>query len=295
MRRLDIVAFTALILIVVIGQFVGFADSVDRSPGADVRRPDPGRFADPPTAENALPPISGREPTLAIDLPPAGPGSGTAFSVDSSGRWLTARHVIDGCRRVLLQTGPRRGIAVRNIRFGENSDLAVLTTNGGRPSLPAARKALSRGQNGFLMGFPQGNPGDVHGRLLGRMNLRISGRYATHEPVIAWAEIQRRPAIEGHLGGISGGPVLDAAGNVIGVVVAGAPRRGRSYSAAPISLERTLSAANVTPGVAPPANFMDLNPQRFDRVGASLRRDLTIAKVHCQHDRRRRTPRRPGV
>jgi hypothetical protein len=41
------------------------------------------------------------------------PGLGTAFAIDGSGVWLTARHVVDGCRAASLVTGPDRGVPVQ--------------------------------------------------------------------------------------------------------------------------------------------------------------------------------------
>ena len=67
--------------------------------------------------------------------------SGTAFSAGSSGVWLTARHVIDGCRQPAIVVADGRGVAAKV--KAEADDVAVLTTVGGSPPLPIAVEKLS--------------------------------------------------------------------------------------------------------------------------------------------------------
>ena len=61
----------------------------------------------------------------------------------------------------------------------------------------------------------------------------VRGRGAGAEPVLAWAEIGRTAGLAPSLAGLSGAPALDAAGRVIGVTIAQAPRRGRIYTTTP--------------------------------------------------------------
>src|SRR5690606_10600428 len=103
--------------------------------------------------------------------------------------------------------------------------------------MPLAVEApLRQGQRAFHPGFPQGAPGEVTSRLLGRETLRISGRGARDEPVLAWAEVGRTDGLAGTLAGLSGAPAVDRQGRVIGVTIAEAPRRGRIYTTAPDTL-----------------------------------------------------------
>lgn len=54
------------------------------------------------------PPAEGDLPEYVIDQPGRAQDSfGTSFAVDRRGRWLTAQHVVDGCDRLGLATGPR--------------------------------------------------------------------------------------------------------------------------------------------------------------------------------------------
>jgi S1-C subfamily serine protease len=226
-----------------------------------------------------------------VQVERTGPGSGTAFSIDGGGRWLTARHVVDGCAEVAIQTGPRRGVRVAGISNHPSADLSVLATRGGAPPVAISTAPLRREQDGFHFGFPKGEPGAVHATLLGRQIMRVSGRYSTAEPVIAWAHRRRVPDFGPDLSGMSGGPVLDVQGALIGVVVAGAPRRGRSFSAAPESLRASLSQ-----GAAPAAarDGRAIAAENFWVYADELRSRLTVAKVICRAEVTGRRP-NPGA
>jgi serine protease Do len=192
----------------------------------------------PPMAgDDAIPldPSSPFDPAVVVDVPgKQKPGAGTAFSVADTGVWMTARHVVDGCTRIALVVAEGRGVAAKAI-IDPSGEAAILTTEGGAPALPLAGTASSPrpGALGFHPGYPQGQPGEAVSRLLGRENLVVRGRGARTEPVLAWAEIGRTETLKGTLAGLSGAPVLDSAGRVIGVTVAEAPRRGRIYTTAP--------------------------------------------------------------
>ena len=164
-----------------------------------------------------------------------------------------------------------------------HADISLLWTRGGAPAMTVIRPDLRVGEDGYSFGYPGGRPGDVHARLIGRRNMLSRGRYRTDEPVIAWTQVSRKPDRGADLSGISGGPWVDANGDVIGVHVAGAPRRGRSYSTAPRSLLQAIEESGIVPQPDPsylPART-DLSPRRYGRYGDELRRQLTIAKVVC--------------
>lgn len=256
------------------------------------RRPDPRQFlpsvarapAAPGVSGAPLPPESRSDPNIFVKVGiKHGNVSGTAFSVDRSGIWVTARHVTSGCDLVGLQTPDGRLVRVRRIAEQRDSDISVLWTLGGAPALPVVEPALHLGEDGYSFGFPKGEPGDVYARIIGRRRMMARGRYDTEEPVIAWTQIRRVPDHGADLSGISGGPWVNVAGEVIGVHVAGAPRRGRSYSTAPHSLRVALRRTGVR-GVSdtadlPPATF--LTPVRFETYGEELRQKETVAKVYC--------------
>ena len=146
-------------------------------------------------------------PVISISLEEKQQSStGTAFSIDSSGTWITARHVADGCDKIALQKGYRKFIRIGRVWHHPNSDISVLKTSGGSPPFSGIQKHTSRGEHGYSFGFPKGKPGDVYGQIIGKRTMRVEGRYSTREPVLAWTQIQRVPDMGPHLGGISGGP-----------------------------------------------------------------------------------------
>ncbi|HYF23666.1 MAG TPA: serine protease [Caulobacteraceae bacterium] len=235
----------------------------------------------PPGEEEGLliGPASPFDPMVLVDAPrgPTQPASGTAFAV-STGTWLTARHVVEGCRDAALVVSPGRAVAAR-VRLARRADVAVLTTEGGPEPLPVGvERALHEGQRAFHPGFPQGYPGEVASRLLGRETLRELGRGRPDEPVLAWAEVGRTDGLRGTLAGLSGAPALDSAGRVVGVTVAEAPRRGRIYTTAPETLRPILSRRS---GAAEFGPRDPVTVENYGRTADTLRRELRVAQVVC--------------
>lgn len=226
-----------------------------------------------------LGPVTPFDPRVVVDAPdgPFQPAMGTAFAVGGEGHWLTARHVVEGCRRPALVVGGGRAVAA-DLRLSPRSDTALLITEGGPDPLPARAERLRIGQRAYHPGFPQGSPGETASRLLGRETLRIRGRGARDEAVLAWAEIGRTDGLTGALSGLSGAPALDDQGRVVAVTIAEAPRRGRIYTTDPATLEAVLAEAGGDPAYAPGAV---LTRDNYGRVADSLRRDLRVAQVVC--------------
>lgn len=224
------------------------------------------------------------DPAIVIKTAPGEERSaraGTAFSVSSLGLWVTARHVVEGCRQVGVMTRPDTGVEAR-VLADPRLDIAVLVTAGGAPGLPLALESPLRvGERGFHPGFPQGRPGEAATRLLGRRTLVLHAsrrlRGARAEPVLAWAEVE---GVGGGLDGLSGAPVLDARGHVVGLTLAEAPRRGRVYTASPESLAQALDRLGVRPD-APVGSTPALTLQSYGAASEGLRRALQVVQVRC--------------
>lgn len=208
---------------------------------------------------------------------PRAPVSGTAFAVSQRGVWITARHVVDGCRQAAIVLGPRRALAAEHETYPD-ADVAVLRTDGGPTAMPLAPDLpLREGRRGYIPGYPQGKAGEVAVRLIGAEILRPSARGAPPETVLAWTETGRTMGMEGTLAGLSGAPVLDAKGRVVAVTVAESPRRGRIYSTAPSTVPNRLNP--LRRGEYAPGELM--TAQNYGRVADALRRDLRVAQVVC--------------
>lgn len=229
------------------------------------------------------PPLPGSHPfddrvVVQVDQPED--GIGTAFAINRSGVWLTARHVVDGCTRVGLAVGGGRMVRVDEVRTSPDTDLALLITERAPTALPLGlERELRVGETAFHVGFPQGDSGEAISILEARSNLITRGRYEMDEPVLTWSERGRSEGVDGSLSGMSGGPVLDVDGSVIGVTVAESPRRGRIYSASPDSIRRFLDLQGEVPygGDARP-----ISASSYVAEADRMRDERAIVKVLCR-------------
>ncbi|HOY79757.1 MAG TPA: serine protease [Hyphomonadaceae bacterium] len=217
---------------------------------------------------------------VLVQVGDAEDGIGTAFAINQSGAWLTARHVVDGCSRVGLAVGGGRMVKVDAVRTSPKTDLALLLTDRAPTSLPLALdRELRIGEPGYHVGFPQGRSGEAVSVLESRSNLVTRGRYAMEEPVLAWSEQERSDGIEGTLSGMSGGPVFDKDGAVIGVTVAESPRRNRIYTASPDSIRNFLEEQGL---VAPGGEAHALSAASYSQEANRLRAERAVVKVLCR-------------
>ncbi len=236
----------------------------------------------PPGLGPLLPSETPRDERILVEVAAPQSGIGTAFASDAAGQWITARHVVDSCDAVAVKIGARQLLRIDETLIDETADIAVLQSRWSRKPLATdlgTRRQV--GETGYFFGYPQGRPGEVVGRLMSRGRMQIRGRYDTDEGVLIWSEVARTAGLGRSLGGLSGGPVLDKDGEVIGVVAAETParngrRRGRVYTVTPRSLSRVVSDT----GTVPVPIDMDSYPIAADR----LRRDRRIAQVVCLNE-----------
>jgi len=253
--------------------------------------------------ENALPPLgdvsaegvriigppSMRDPIIEIEDEVKSRGrqyTGTAFSIDERGLWVTARHVTNGCDNLFLLRPHGRALKVHNKVEHSRSDVSLLQTEGGPAALPIDFGVQQYNQQGFHFGFPRGEPGAVYSRLIGRRTIKTTGSRRSKEAVLVWAEKIRIPDNDLSLGGISGGPIVNIQGNVVGIHVAGSIRRGRAFSSMPENINDLLVQNNIElkNSANNPVNTAFLTVDSFATVGEELRGGLTVAQVICRTD-----------
>lgn len=214
------------------------------------------------------------------DIPAGYKERGTSFRL-ADRLWLTARHVAgDGCGEIdLVVNGANVPATVKYL--DPNADLAVLQTPATPgPVLDIERSRLSASADAFAFGFPQGDLGGTEDELMGRARMKLGGRLMGTAPVLTWVETQRYPSTIDSLAGISGGPMLDDKGNVIGIIVAASVRRGRNYTVAPeilLEIQREL-------GLASSPNTPDgtWSPSRsIEGAASALSQNARIAETFC--------------
>lgn len=221
-----------------------------------------------------LPTESPRDERILVEIDAPQSGIGTAFASSGNGTWLTARHVVDGCDDVGLRISDQQFLRIDQTDVFDGADLARLTARWAREPLPTDLQTRRQiGELAYMIGYPQGEPGEVVASLLSRGRMQVRGRYRTDEGVLIWSEVARSRGLLGSLGGLSGGPVLDADGELIGVVAAETPRRGRVYTVSPRNVRQVMAQTQT-----------DARPLALDSYGLEadrLRRDRRIAQVIC--------------
>lgn len=279
MRIPDWLVYT-LVLTVIVGVLF-YSDS---RPETEIAQPGPSDVVIPIPDDEPLGPLLPEtnpfDERILVQVGEVENGIGTAFAINQSGLWLTARHVVDGCSQVGLSIGNGRMVPVETMVRSPSSDLALLYTDRAPRTVGVdLGKDMHVGEAGYHIGFPQGVSGEVSSRLLARSRLVTRGRYSLEEGVLAWAETSRSRNLSGTLAGMSGGPVFDSDGAVVGVTVAESPRRGRIYTAAPSSVMRFLDDHSA---VAVSGDTVPLAPASFGREADRMRKERAIVKVVCR-------------
>ena len=144
----------------------------------------------------------------APDPAPRTSGSGSGFLVNAQGIYLTNAHVVEGCRALALDGAPARLVAQSAV-FDLAAVEAITPVAGARP-LPFSDRPVGLNADITIAGYP------LHG-LLGGLNVQRGSVAGLKGPGGDDRLIQISAPVQA---GNSGGPVIDARGAVVGVVVA---------------------------------------------------------------------------
>jgi hypothetical protein len=211
----------------------------------------PGRLTADLAAEDVLPGTDSSLLTVPIERIPFGMNvRGTSFPLGRD-LWMTARHVAtaDCDRIVLVVNGTQIDAHIRYL--DPNADIAVLETPiASATRLLMAKDAVGSDEIAFAYGYP-------HGSLGGTKNDSLKG--------------------------ISGGPMIDRNGDVVGVLVAASVRRGRSYTIAPEILrdiERAPRSFASTSRDMASAEAIAAPPSLHDAATA-METSARIAETYC--------------
>src|SRR5262249_23575806 len=137
--------------------------------------------------------------------------SGTGFFVSTSGYVLTNAHVVDGCTQAQITQNAQAPILARVSARDVVNDLALLQTSATPQTIAPLRAGAKVGENVAVFGFP------LPGLLASSGNFTLGNITATAGLLDDTRMLQISAPIQPDN---SGGPVLDNAGNVVGIVVA---------------------------------------------------------------------------
>ena len=143
--------------------------------------------------------------------------SGTGFFITDDGYIVTCNHVVDGGKRFAVKTGGGT-FPAQMVASDKTNDVAILKVAGSFSPLSLNTNSLALGQPAFTIGFPNI---DIQGLSPKYTDGKVSSLSGIQDDASA---IQISVPVQP---GNSGGPLTDANGNVIGIVVA----RLNDYSA----------------------------------------------------------------
>ncbi len=137
--------------------------------------------------------------------------SGSGFVINRGGYILTNAHVVDGCTRIVAKRDGK-SFELLAIQVDEHNDLAIVKAHGlsAKPGLLASDSDVSLGSEVMAVGFP------LRGLLANRASVttgvvsNLSGIANDARYLQITAPVQQ---------GNSGGPLLNKAGRVVGIVV----------------------------------------------------------------------------
>tara|TARA_B100000700_G_C14907572_1_gene790549 strand:+ start:195 stop:1067 length:873 start_codon:yes stop_codon:yes gene_type:complete len=205
-------------------------------------------------------------------------GSGTAFYIGQD-IWVTARHVINQCPKVMMSFGKKQTI-VKNIFIHPNSDLAIFK-NKEDIDLPYFEIRKYK-EEAFSSGYPAGNPGDLVLNYLGHVGLENKS-YGVFERGLVYSITNRSPFNLNSIGGLSGGPAFSKDNILSGILVAENSRRALAILVENKSLFELIEETNMLKTPIESNNRVSLltTNENFSSNGKILRKKGVIRKIYC--------------
>ncbi len=205
-------------------------------------------------------------------------GSGTAFYVGQD-TWVTARHVINQCPKVMMSFGKKQMI-IKDIYIHPNSDLAIFKN---KEDIDLPYFEISRYKDeAFSSGYPAGNAGDLALNYLGHVGLENKS-YGVFERGLVYSITDRSPFSLNSIGGLSGGPAFSKDNRLSGILVAENARRALAILVENKSLFELLEETNMLATSIESNNSVRLitTNKNFSSNGKTLRKQGVIRKIFC--------------
>ena len=196
----------------------GEKDSIHLKPRSEWELEEAGSLGDA-ICKRAAAPVAPKSAPPKLSQPKAAPpaasaaekagSTGSGFVVDKQGTVVTNQHVVEDCSRIEVRHQGQKYPA-KLVKADKNIDLAILRIKPGLPTATLRREPVEVGQSVFVAGFP------LAGLLSSDMNFTpgmVSSLAGIKGDI---TELQITAPVQP---GNSGGPLLDDAGQVTGVVV----------------------------------------------------------------------------
>ncbi len=168
--------FVLFVLLILIGEI----DQFTHGPTVNLQNEDASL---PPRAQDLGPGFRMRVPEVLNRDRHDLVSLGTAFAINDSGDWATAKHVSRDCAAlVLLEAGEQRGYPVKMVIDHPRTDLSVLVTGGSFDALTIADRDPGTDETGYFIGYPQGDPASVEANYLGRDDVDVIDDLAPGRP-----------------------------------------------------------------------------------------------------------------
>jgi S1-C subfamily serine protease len=193
----------------------------------------------------------GRRGKAATVLVLVGDRSGSAFCIHPAGFYVTNEHIVRGAvdrpvRLVLNSTlNSQRVVKARVVRTDNARDLALLKADGVTDAavLPiASSDEVSELAEVIAFGFPFGTALSVRNEEYPAISVNVCTVSALRNKNGALDRIELNGSVNP---GQSGGPVLDSAGNVVGVIASGIRGSGISQSIPSLHLMQFLELPDI--------------------------------------------------
>lgn len=156
-------------------------------------------------------PVEVFDETLREVWPPGASPSGSGFSV-GPGHVVTAAHVIAGCRVMWVRSASLRQASAKILGLDTRADLALLSVPALADPRRTAPATARRGEPLMLHGFPRRK-----GKIAGSPSESAAVGAAETEDSLGGPVLEM---VGTGPEGLSGGPVTNAAGAVVGMIVA---------------------------------------------------------------------------
>jgi hypothetical protein len=182
---------------------------------------------------------------IEVTKPGIGTSLGSGFFIDTNGYILTARHVIEGADSVAVRTAAGRQLTAAIVNYSATMDAAVLKVDGTNfPVLHIGNsESVRQGQEVLVFGYPRGY---VLGAESVTVTRGIVSALRSQEGLIQ-LDAAANP-------GNSGGPVITASGDVVGVLVGGVSNsQGLNFAVAMNSVRDLTAQLSPESKQAPPA------------------------------------------